>query len=283
MRKYKASVSSRPGLQDQTVSEFMSVSTISPLPDYEVGLQTPQSSSQIVGSEPKLDLSATANLRLSWLDGAERQLREIRLEVEEACELDSETEVVPESAYSEARFLLFLLNAAHFAIPMPDIMWLEDGGIGFDSPLTSDGIGLQTPQSSSQIVGSEPKLDLSATANLRLSWLDGAERQLREIRLEVEEACELDSETEVVPESAYGEARFLLFLLNAAHPAIPMPDIMWLEDGGIGFEWWTKKGKGIATISLYGDNQVVYGASLGSTHRVKGTCAVSDFATSVIL
>lgn len=175
MRKYKASVSSRPGLQDRTVSEFMSVPTILPLPYYEVGMQTHEYSPQIVGSEPKLDFSATANLRLSWLDGAERQLREIRLEAEEARELDSETEVVPESAYSEARFLLFLLNAPHFAIPMPDIIWLEDGGIGF--------------------------------------------------------------------------------------------------------EWRAKNGHGIGTMSLYGDNQVIYGASLGSTRRVKGTCALSNLTS----
>lgn len=147
------------------------------------------------------------------------------------------------------------------------------------SPLTSDGIGLQAHQSSPRIVGSEPKLDFSTTASLPLTWLDDAERQLREIRLEVKEACELDSETEVVPESAYSEARFLLFLLNAPHFAIPMPDIIWLEDGGIGFEWRAKNGHGIGTMSLYGDNQVIYGASLGSTRRVKGTCALSNLTS----
>ena len=251
-------------------SDFMGRPTIPALTSDGIGPQTPQSSSQIVGSEPKRDFSATANLRLSWLDGAARQLQEIRLEVEKACELDSETEVVPESAYGEARFFL---NASHPAIPMPDIMWLEDGGIGFDLPLTSDGIGPQTPQSSSQIVGSEPKRDFSATANLRLSWLDGAARQLQEIRLEVEKACELDSETEVVPESAYDEA---YFLLNVLHPVIPMPDIMWLEDGGIGLEW--RPGDGIATMSLYGDGLVVYGAFFTDNREVSGICPLSDAA-----
>ena len=234
--------------RDRMERDFMDMPTTPALPSDGIGLKTQEDSSQIVGSEPKLDFSATANLRLSCLDGAE-------------------------SAYSEARFLL---NASHPAIPVPDIMWLEDGGIGFDSLLTSDGIGLQTSQSSSQIVGSEPKLDFSATANLRLSCLDGADRQLREIRLEVEEACELDSKTEVVPESAYGEARFLLFLLNASHPAIPMPDIMWLEDGGIGLEW--RSGDGIATMSLYGDELVVYGAFFTDNREVSGVCPLSDAA-----
>lgn len=141
--------------------------------------------------------------------------------------------------------------------------------------LTSDGIGLKTQEHSPQSVGSKPKLDVSSAASLSFTWLGDAARQLQEIRLEVEEACELDSETEVVPESAYDEA---YFLLNVLHPVIPMPDIMWLEDGGIGFEWITKSGKGIGTISLYGDNRVIYGISLGSMPRVKGTRALSDLA-----
>lgn len=144
------------------------------------------------------------------------------------------------------------------------------------SALTSDVAGLQTHDYNSQIISSEPKLDLLSAASLSSSWLADAARQLQEIRLEVEEACELDSETEVVQGSVYDEA---YFLLNVLHPIIPMPDIMWLEDGGIGFEWRVKSGKGIGTISLYGDNQVVYGISLGSMPRVKGTRALSDLAS----
>ena len=141
---------------------------------------------------------------------------------------------------------------------------------------TSDVARQQTYEYSPQIVGSDPKLDLSPAARLSSSWLADATRQLQEIRLEVEEAYELDNETEVVQGSVYDEA---YFLLNVLHPIIPMPDIMWLEDGGIGFEWRVKSGKGIGTISLYGDNQVVYGISLGSMPRVKGTRALSDLAS----
>ena len=145
--------------------------------------------------------------------------------------------------------------------------------------LTSDGAGLQTYEYSPQVVNHKGLLEVSSAGLLGLSWLDDAEQQLQEIRLEVEEARELDSETEVVPESAYSEARFLLFLFNVLHFAIPMPDIIWLEDGGIGFEWRAKNGHGIGTMSLYGDNQVIYGASLGSTRRVKGTCALSNLTS----
>ncbi len=134
---------------------------------------------------------------------------------------------------------------------------------------------LQVHENVPQIVGSKSKRDESSAARLSFTWLGDAAQQLQEIRLEVEEACELDSETEVVPESAYDEA---YFLLNVLHPVIPMPDIMWLEDGGIGFEWIAQRGKGIGTISLYGDNRVIYGISLGNRPRVKGTRALSDLA-----
>lgn len=151
------------------------------------------------------------------------------------------------------------------------------------SALTSDVARLQTYEYSPQIVSHKARFEVSSATFLRLSWLDDAERQLQEIRLEVEEACELDSDTEAVPASAYSEARFLLFLLNAAPLAFPMPDIMWLEDGGIGFEWRAKNRNGIGTISLYGDNQVIYGVSLGSTRRVKRTCALSNPASLIHL
>ena len=139
------------------------------------------------------------------------------------------------------------------------------------SALTSDVAGLQTHDYNSQIISSEPKLDLLSAASLSSSWLADAARQLQEIRLEVEEACELDSETEVVQGSVYDEA---YFLLNVLHHIIPMPDIMWLEDGGIGLEWRT--GDGIATVSLYGDGFVTYGATWKGSREISGTCPLSD-------
>ena len=102
------------------------------------------------------------------------------------------------------------------------------------------------------------------------------ERELDEIRQEAEEAYALDKEIDRVPDSAYQDAFLLLETLF--NYDVPTTDIGWLMDGGIGFEWRSTDGKGIATMSIYGDDQVVYGASLGSTCRVKGTCLLTDLA-----
>ncbi len=100
------------------------------------------------------------------------------------------------------------------------------------------------------------------------------QHELDEIRREVEEVCATDDEIDTVPDFAYRDAYLLLDILF--NYDIPMADIGWLMDGGIGFEWRSRDGKSIATMSIYGDNQVIYGASLGSRRRVKGTCPLSD-------
>lgn len=115
----------------------------------------------------------------------------------------------------------------------------------------------------------------SSAADPYLSWLDDGHQQLEKVREEVEEACTLDSEIDSVPDMAYKEAYLLLEVFF--HCNVSMPDIGWLMDGGIGFEWRSKDRKGIATMSIYGNNQVVYVASLGGTRRVKGTCELSKF------
>ena len=97
------------------------------------------------------------------------------------------------------------------------------------------------------------------------------QRELDEIREEVEETCAVAEDVYPVPESGYEET---LSLLEQIPRDIPMPDIGWLMDGGIGIEW--RPSDGIATMSLYGDGLVVYGASLGNECRVKGTCSLSD-------
>ena len=98
--------------------------------------------------------------------------------------------------------------------------------------------------------------------------------ELGEIRQEAAKVCALDNEIDPIPDSAYHDAYLLLEILF--NYDVPIADIGWLTDGGIGFEWRSTDGKGIATISVYGDNQVIYGASLGSRRRVKGTCPLSD-------
>lgn len=99
-------------------------------------------------------------------------------------------------------------------------------------------------------------------------------QQLVAIRQEAEEAYTLDNEIDPVPASAYDDARLLLKLLLRA--GIPMPDIAWAEDGSLGFEW--RPGNGIATMGLYGDNLVIYGAFFEDKRQVEGVCALSDTA-----
>lgn len=100
------------------------------------------------------------------------------------------------------------------------------------------------------------------------------QRELDEIRQESEEAYTLDNEIDSVPDSAYDDTYYLLEILFDNN--VPMPELGWLMDGGIGFEWRSQDNKRIGTMSIYGDNQVVYGASLGSKRRVKGTCVLND-------
>ena len=105
------------------------------------------------------------------------------------------------------------------------------------------------------------------------------QRELKEIRQEAAEAYASDNEIDPVPDSAYDDASDLLEILFDRH--IPMPNIGWLMDGGIGFEWRSQYVKGIGTMSIYGDNKVIYGASLGSGHKDKGTCELTDLVKLV--
>lgn len=98
---------------------------------------------------------------------------------------------------------------------------------------------------------------------------------LNGIREEVKETCEIDCEIDndviPVPESAYVDT---YSLLNQISSDIPVPDLMWLEDGGIGLEWRPRDG--IVTMSLYGDEHVTFVAIVGKQHKIAGTCPLSD-------
>ena len=137
-----------------------------------------------------------------------------------------------------------------------------------------------------EVESDEAMFNLSSAADIDFSWLYEADQQLQEVYQEVEEVCALDDEIDPVPDSAYNDAYWLLEVLFGYN--VSMPDIGWLMDGGIGFEWRSTDGRGIATMSIYGNNQVVYVASLGSMRRAKGTCALSnllsqtDFLTMLV-
>ena len=102
------------------------------------------------------------------------------------------------------------------------------------------------------------------------SWIN-IEKELAEIHEEVKETCALAEDVHPVPEAAYDETRFLLAEVSRN---VPIPDIMWLEDGGIGLEWRPRDG--IVTMSLYGDNHVNFVAILGEQDKTAGTCPLSD-------
>lgn len=114
-----------------------------------------------------------------------------------------------------------------------------------------------------------------SVVDLDPSWLTQAIKQLNEVKQEVREACTLDIEIDPVPNTAYQDAFQLLKFLD--YNFVPMPDIGWLMDGGVGFEWRSVDSKGIGTMSIYGDNLVIYGALLENGSKDKGTCKLTDF------
>lgn len=144
---------------------------------------------------------------------------------------------------------------------------------------TSYSVDLQTQEYRPPKASHETVINPFSVVDRDFSWLREAVQQLREVYEEVLEACTLDSETDPVPGAAYYDAFWLLKLLDYYN--VPMPDIGWLIDGGIGFEWRSTEGKGIGTMSIYGDNHVVYGASLESSRKVKGTCELTDLVLYV--
>lgn len=97
------------------------------------------------------------------------------------------------------------------------------------------------------------------------------QNELDEIRAEVDRTCAVSSDVEPVPETGYQET---WTLLDQIPHVVLMPDVMWLEDGGIGLEW--RPGDGIVTMSLYGDNHVTFVAVLGDQHEIAGTLPLSD-------
>ena len=101
--------------------------------------------------------------------------------------------------------------------------------------------------------------------------LDEVQQELEYIREEVEETCVAVDNVKAVPKSAYNETSFLLKQMPGN---IPIPDMMWLEDGGIGLEW--RPEDGIVTMSLYGDKHVTTVAILGNQSEIAGTCSLSD-------
>lgn len=138
-------------------------------------------------------------------------------------------------------------------------------------PSTSYGVGLQTYQTNPPIAD-ERIWGSPLDANLYLSWMDDADRQLQEVRQEAEEAYTLGKEIDPIPEVAYNEVRFLLEILFDF--GIPTPDLSWAEDGSLSLGWYP--GEGTITMGIYGDNLVIYTAFFEEKRQLEGICELSD-------
>jgi hypothetical protein len=75
----------------------------------------------------ELDFARSPADKTLFRKHVQSELDEIREEVEETCAVAGDVCLVPESAYNET---LSLLEQMPRDIPMPDMMWLESGGIG---------------------------------------------------------------------------------------------------------------------------------------------------------
>ncbi|MCH8295383.1 hypothetical protein IH992_30225 [Candidatus Poribacteria bacterium] len=102
---------------------------------------------------------------------------------------------------------------------------------------------------------------------------------LEEVYNEAYEVSREDSELEPISTQAHSEA---ITLLTAIHEYLPMPDIMWLEDGGVGFEWRKGSDK-IFTMSVYGDETIIYGGILGKNNKISGIVPLTDKLTFLVL
>ena len=142
------------------------------------------------------------------------------------------------------------------------------------APIREQWIGFPT-KTASDVIPENENQDWKRQGNALLpaevqSWIY-IEKELAEIREEVKETCAVAKDVHPVPEAAYDETRSLLAQVSRD---MPMPDMMWLEDGGIGLEWRPKDG--IVTMSLYGDEHVTFVAIVEKQHKIAGTCPLSD-------
>ena len=99
-----------------------------------------------------------------------------------------------------------------------------------------------------------------------------AESILTEIMQEAAEASQENPQAEPIPPKAYEETQAILKVILKY---VPLPDLMWLEDGGIGFEW-RKGSKRIFTLSVYGDGHVIFVGIFGEKNKIRGITPLLD-------
>ena len=97
-------------------------------------------------------------------------------------------------------------------------------------------------------------------------WRIEIGQELTKIRKE----AETDNPPVVILESTYNHT--FHFLSNYCRH-VPMPHITWGEKD-IGLEWWTDDG--IATVSIFEDETIIYGISINKHLAVDGICSIHD-------
>ena len=85
---------------------------------------------------------------------------------------------------------------------------------------------------------------------------------------EAKEEYGRDNDIVTPVEAPFAQAKSFILSLSS-HPFV-LPMIMFLDDGGICFQWTTEQ-KGILTATLYADNVLVYVARFGPKERSTGT------------
>ena len=98
------------------------------------------------------------------------------------------------------------------------------------------------------------------------------DQELEGVRKESHEVYSTDESVIIPADTAFKES--MDFLKQIRHTVLK-PDIMWLEDGGIGMEWRTDDG--IITASFYGNSCVVFCASFADCkNEFSGSCLLSN-------
>lgn len=97
-------------------------------------------------------------------------------------------------------------------------------------------------------------------------------RELVELQKHSEHTPSLEAGIQLVPESAYNDALYLLEILY--NYGIPIPDINSTNHGSISLKWYTEDGT--ATMYLCGNGLVVYDTYSDEDSKDDGACLLSD-------
>ena len=120
-----------------------------------------------------------------------------------------------------------------------------------------------------------PSLDLT-DSSLKQNYVEFQQSYmgiLNEVKHEAEQARLLDSDIEKIKNETYDDSDAVMKEIYDV--GVSMPEVDWNEDGSINLSWFLKTG-GTSTISLYGDDCVIYNAYLDPDNYVRSVCKIRD-------